>query len=182
MLNIRKKLLSNTITIIVSLTVKSKMVRATFFSSTQSSQPTSLADSRIRASAAGVRGLMIHLKGVGCLFSYSDVKLVCSQYVWISLRQESTGELGFELDGVALVIDTWCNVINCENTGYNELSLRCFPGHILGFYQHVWWKICWSTDRRPKPNVTESGSSRRDWVLHLSDTVRDGTPWGYQIL
>jgi hypothetical protein len=35
------------------------------------------------------------------------------------LRQEFTGELGFKLDNIALVVNWWFDVIGCENTGYD---------------------------------------------------------------
>ena len=45
----------------------------------QSSQPSSLTEPRISASAAGVRGFMIHLKGTGYLLSKKNyLNLVCT--------------------------------------------------------------------------------------------------------
>jgi hypothetical protein len=64
--------------------------------------------SRISASATGVRGLMIHLKGTGYLlrqkkkdFRRSIFYSLCE----IFLRQEFTGELGFKFDSIALVVN-----------------------------------------------------------------------------
>ena len=35
------------------------------------------------------------------------------------LRQEFTGELGFEFDNIALVVNWWSDVIDSEKTGHN---------------------------------------------------------------
>ena len=49
-------------------------------------QPSSLTDSRISASAARVRGVIIHLKGTGCLFE-SKVNFRVAYLIETYLRQ-----------------------------------------------------------------------------------------------
>ena len=75
-------------------------------------------ESRISASAAGVRGLIRHLKGVGYLLSQSRFRslLICI-FDWIYLRHKSAGELWFELEGISLVVNWWFDVIYREKTG-----------------------------------------------------------------
>ena len=67
-LNVRKKLLFEDITIIGLLSSQMKKWFVKRSSARRNpSQSRSLAESRINASAADVRGLMVHLKGVGYL-------------------------------------------------------------------------------------------------------------------
>jgi len=85
----------------------------------------SLTESWISASAAGDRGLIIHLNGTG----YDSNPLVNS--------------------GLSLMVLPWSSAAGLmsytarrqDAIEYNELSLRCLPGHI----------------RRPYPNAAQSG-------------------------
>ena len=78
-----------------------------------------LTESWTSASAVGVRGVMIHLKGTGCLLKESNFIVVYICIDVISLRYYATSELRFELDGIPLVVNRWFDVIDCEKTGCN---------------------------------------------------------------
>ena len=79
-------------------------------------------------------------------------------YLQSSLQQESIDEIGFELDGVAMVINWWSNVINGQKTWYSESLPKYCPGHILReiLYQHTCRRMCCIYWPPSKPNATES--------------------------
>ena len=75
--------------------------------------------SRISASAAGVRGLMEHLKGTGYLFKTNFFFFFAFVFLWKNLRQEFTSKFGFKFDDIALVVNWWFDVIDSEKTGHD---------------------------------------------------------------
>ena len=99
-------------------------------------QPSSLTESRISASAAGVRGLIIHLKGMGYLSSQSDFRsplLACLiEHIYVNNPLVNSG--------LSLRVFPWSSAGGLmsytarrqDTIKYNESLLRCLPGHILG--------------------------------------------------
>jgi hypothetical protein len=72
------------------------------------------------ASAVGVRGLMIHLKGTGCLLvRQNDFSVVCTCIHVISLQYYAVSELWFKFNNIPLFVDWWFDVIDCKKTRCN---------------------------------------------------------------
>ena len=109
-----------------------------FKSAISNPQPSSLTEieSRISASATGVRGLIIHLKGTGYLLIQNDFVSLLHAYMiehiyennplvnsGLSLRAFPWSSTGGLMSYTARTQDTF---------EYNELSLKCLPGHKLG--------------------------------------------------
>ena len=90
--------------------------------------------SRINALAAGVRGVVTHLKGTGNLQRQNDFKLVC---IYICDRPYDSNPL--ENSGFTSRVFPWSSTAGLmsytarrrDTIKYKELSLRCLPGHIL---------------------------------------------------
>ena len=99
------------------------------------SQPSSLTESRISASAAGDRGLIMHLKGAGCLLNQSHFRSLLLAY----LIEDTNVAIPPVNSGLSLRVFPWSSTGGLmsytarrqDTTEYNELSLRCLPGHIL---------------------------------------------------
>ena len=127
-------------------------------------QPTSLTESRISFSAAGVRGLTIHLKATGCLLKqiFSCLK-ACTCIYMITLTTYFHGWLRvwpwWYCPGHQLVV--WCHRVQEDRL---QLSIRSCWLNV--FLDKFWGNILWDdmleyiecTDRRPKPNVIASAS------------------------
>ena len=104
------------------------------YSARQCSQP--LTESRISASASGDRGLIIHLKGTGCLLSKSDFRNLLLEYLteYIYVNNPAVNS------GLSLMVFPWSSTGGLisytarreDAIEYKELSLKCLPGHILG--------------------------------------------------
>ena len=87
--------------------------------------------------AAGVRGVMVHLKGTGNLLrqKQNDLKLVC---IYICDCPYESNPL--ENSGFTSMVFPWSPMAGLtsytarrrDTIKYKELSLRCLPGHILG--------------------------------------------------
>lgn len=141
--------------------------------------------SRINASAAGVRGVMIHLKGTGNLLRQrqNDFKLVC---IYIYDRPYDSNPL--VNSGFTSRVFPWSSTAGLmsytarrrDTIKYKELSLRCLPGHILG--KSPWARILKNKLDLPtgvQTQIPQSlGPSHSNWVFRPSDTVQAGIPWG----
>ena len=98
--------------------------------------PSSLTASRISASAAGVRGLMIHLKGTGYLLSQGDFRRPLLVYLIEYIYDRSP----LVNSGLSLMVFPWSSTGGLisytarrqDTIKNNESSLRYFPGHMLG--------------------------------------------------
>ena len=123
-----------------------------------------LIESRISNSAAGVRGLIIHLKGTGCLLSQSDFRSLLLAYliehIYVNNPAVNSG-LSFRI----FPCSSTCGLMSYtarrqDIIKYNESLLKCLPGHILGkelmsVYVGEYFLF---TDRRPYPNAAQFGS------------------------
>jgi hypothetical protein len=98
-----------------------------------------MTESRTSASAAGVRGLIIHLKGMGNLLSQSDFRSLLLQvqtyliehiYVDIPLVNSGLSSRVFPWSSTGGLISYTARTQ--DTIMYNALSLRCLPGHLLG--------------------------------------------------
>ena len=99
-------------------------------------QLSSLTESRISASAAGVRGIIIHLNGTGYLLSQSNFRSLLLAYriehIYVIIPVVNSG--------LSLRVFPWSSTGGLmsytagrqDTIEYNELLLRCLPGHILG--------------------------------------------------
>ena len=94
-------------------------------------------ETRISASAAGVRGLMIHLKGTGyLLIQKSDFRNLLLAYLIETFFYVNNPVVN---SGVSLRLFPWSSIGGLmsytarrqDAIMYNELSLRYLPGHIL---------------------------------------------------
>ena len=93
-------------------------------------------ESRTSAAAVGVRGVMLHLKGTGCLFKTKWILALSALVLNVIFPYVSTPLVN---SGLSLMTFPWSSTGGLMSKAariqdaikYNELSLKCLPGQIL---------------------------------------------------